>query len=151
VTSPCLTPRCSGFAEIRGRCRPCASQAERERQQQRGPRLYDTKRWRITRRRVLFDRSICEHHDCDEISTDVHHLQSPEERPDLAFSLSNLAALCHACHSRVTRNEQINATGGGSTEKRSATQTPLGSNARAVDFVESAPRAAPRTAPRRGI
>jgi hypothetical protein len=111
MTSPCLTPRCPRFAEIRGRCRGCATDANRARAERRGPRLYDRKRWKLTRRRILFERPLCEQDGCDDLATDVHHLEAPEARPDLAFTPSNLVALCHACHSRVTRSEQA---GGGS-------------------------------------
>jgi 5-methylcytosine-specific restriction protein A len=103
---PCLTPRCPRMAEVRGHCRPCATDSNRTRRQRRGPRLYDTKRWTLTRRRVLFDRPLCEAKGCEQIATDVHHLEKPEDRPDLAYRLSNLRALCHEHHSAITRAEQ---------------------------------------------
>jgi 5-methylcytosine-specific restriction protein A len=66
-----------------------------------GRQWYAQRRWRALRRQVLRARPVCE--GCDEAaSEEVHHLVPRRERPELAFELSNLQALCKSCHSRAT-------------------------------------------------
>jgi len=36
----------------------------------------------------------------------AHHIQERRDRPDLALSMQNGAALCPACHTRVTLKER---------------------------------------------
>ena len=79
----CLEPGCPNHVTRHGRCAGHASAQARRRARARGPRIYDTRRWQLTRRRVLFDRPLCEHDGCDELAVDVHHLETPEDRPTL--------------------------------------------------------------------
>lgn len=98
----CGHPRCPDPPTYRGRCQRHAR--VRERQTRRaGKSIYNTAKWRHTRRAQLSRESLCK---CGAIATDVHH------RVDLAdggdpWSPGNLESLCHSCHSKVTRREQM--------------------------------------------
>ena len=63
--------------------------------------IYNTRKWTFTRRRVLFERPLCER--CGAIATDVHHRDGYED----PYALDGLEPLCHSCHSRATRAEQL--------------------------------------------
>lgn len=69
--------------------------------------IYNTKRWQMTRKRKLALNPICEQCNND-LATDVHHKHGVANDP---WSIEGLEALCHSCHSRVTRAGQV---GGGS-------------------------------------
>ena len=100
---PCRMPRCPGRATHRGYCATHAHQQE----QQRGSahaRGYD-KTWQALRLRYLRAHPTCMH--CDRAATDVDHVLSVRQRPDLRLSWSNLRALCHRCHSRRTAVDQL--------------------------------------------
>jgi hypothetical protein len=68
-----------------------------------GKRIYGTKRWKLLRRRVLFEQPLCATEGCDAIATDVHHKHGVENDP---WSREGLEGLCHACHSKLTRERQ---------------------------------------------
>lgn len=101
-TRLCSNASCRETARYKGRCARHAR--GRENQINRvGHAIYRTAKWRRTRRRVLFEDPLCP---CGAIATDVHH------RVDLAdggdpWARSNLQALCHSCHARITRKEQL--------------------------------------------
>jgi 5-methylcytosine-specific restriction endonuclease McrA len=69
-----------------------------------GQSLYRTKRWQITRRRVLFNHPLCR--ECDRIATDVDHITPLAEGGD-PYNLANLQPLCQRCHGRKTKAEQL--------------------------------------------
>ena len=98
---PCMEPGCGEFAAYRGRCSLHAGARARATTRV-GRSVYNSKRWRILRRRKLTLNPICER--CDErLATDVHHVHGVEQDP---WSLDGLESLCHACHSTITREEQ---------------------------------------------
>jgi len=104
MIAPCAEPGCPQPAAYRGRCRAHARVSERG-ILRAGYHLYRTKRWRLTRERQLRDHPLCE---CGAIAEHVHH------RTDLAaggaaFDPANLQSLCASCHSRETRQRQVNA------------------------------------------
>ena len=67
----CTEPRCPLVATHRGRCPEHARQ--RNRDIHRNRHIYNSKRWRILRRRVLYDHPICQA--CDRVlATDVDHV-----------------------------------------------------------------------------
>jgi 5-methylcytosine-specific restriction endonuclease McrA len=97
----CTEPRCPQVATHRGRCPDHARQ--RNRDTHRNRHIYNSKRWRILRRKVLFDYPIYQH--CDrELATDVDHIR-PIERGGDPWALSNLQALCAPCHGRKMKAE----------------------------------------------
>jgi len=100
VIRPCADKTCPNPATYRGRCQRHARERQNvinlDRAAQR--KIYNSKRWQLTRRKHLFDNPLC---DCGAIATDVHH------KTDLAdggepFASSNLQALCAGCHSKIT-------------------------------------------------
>jgi 5-methylcytosine-specific restriction endonuclease McrA len=99
----CAEPGCPEPVAYRGRCGAHA----RQRNQQidrAGYRIYRTKRWRLTRNRVLAQHPICER--CDQrLAEHVHHIVDLAAGGD-AWAPSNLQALCARCHNRETRHRQ---------------------------------------------
>lgn len=95
----CSTRGCRAVATYRGRCREHARQRNRSTHQNRS--IYNSRRWAILRRRVLFEQPLC---DCGEIATDVDHDRAIEDGGD-PWARSNLKARCHSCHSRKTARE----------------------------------------------
>lgn len=80
--------------------------AEPRRRNQAFRRQYMTARWAKVRRLVLArDNGLCV--DCGNgyESKRMHadHIIPAEQRPDLFYSLDNLATRCDVCHARKTR------------------------------------------------
>lgn len=67
-----------------------------------GKTVYNSKRWKYLRRHKLHFDPLCEQ--CGVIATDVHHKHGVVADP---WALDGLEALCHSCHSKVTRAEQV--------------------------------------------
>lgn len=103
--APCLTPRCSQFATHRGYCEQHAQARDREQHERKAGRtVYATRRWKALRRKKLALNPICER--CErELATDVHHTEGVSTS---TWDLATLESLCHSCHSRETRAEQLN-------------------------------------------
>jgi 5-methylcytosine-specific restriction enzyme A len=104
-TQVCAEATCIEPATYRGRCADHARTNDRS-INRAGTRVYSRKRWRKTRELYLREHPFCER--CGALGNDVHH------RTDLAdggdpWDPANLEALCHACHSRVTRRRQADA------------------------------------------
>jgi 5-methylcytosine-specific restriction endonuclease McrA len=99
-TRLCLESHCPNPATYRGRCPAHARTVNRATHHNR--RIYNSKRWAILRRRVLFEQPLCP---CGDIATDADHITAIEAGGD-PFSRANVQALCASCHSRKTRQEQ---------------------------------------------
>ena len=108
-TRLCLQAGCPNESHYRGRCAEHARSNDRN-IRRAGRRIYNTAKWRHTRERVLSEQPLCATEGCDTISTDVHHIVDLDDGGD-PWARSNLEALCLACHSRITRSEQL-STGG---------------------------------------
>jgi 5-methylcytosine-specific restriction endonuclease McrA len=112
IRSVCATPGCAEPPINGARCETHAIPFKREANRikdrsanRKGHALYRTKRWRMTRRRILFDQPLCK---CGAIATDVDHIRPlPQANP---YDPANLQPLCKTCHGRKTRREQM-ATG----------------------------------------
>lgn len=100
-TRLCLEPRCAGTARYRGRCPQHARTHERRTHSAEHKRIYNSKRWRITREKVLTENPLCS---CGAIATDVDHVVPLEQGGD-PWALSNLQALCGPCHASKTAQE----------------------------------------------
>ena len=107
---PCSTPGCPVLHRNRGRCDVHQEQNERERQawiDQNRPtaavRGYDQE-WQKMRRMWLVVNPNCI--ECGAKATDVDHINSLAEYPELKYAPSNLRGLCHPCHSRRTALDQ---------------------------------------------
>ena len=100
----CSEAGCTDVAVSRNRCRTHAREADRRHDPGEHRRIYNRKRWRMTRRRQIVREPMCEL--CGRIATDVHH------RVDLRdggnpYASENLASLCHECHAKVGRERQV--------------------------------------------
>jgi 5-methylcytosine-specific restriction endonuclease McrA len=101
-TRLCNQPRCANPATTRGRCAEHARSYNRDTHRNR--HIYNSKRWKLTRRAVLLDQPICA--DCDQaLAVDVDHIVPLEQGGD-PWARSNLAGLCRSCHGSKTRREQ---------------------------------------------
>lgn len=91
---------CPYEAVYRGRC--VAHARLRERVTHGNKQVYNSKRWQVLRRSVLYNHPLCE---CGQIATDVDHIVPlPEGAP---YSPANCQSLCAVCHGRKTKREQL--------------------------------------------
>jgi 5-methylcytosine-specific restriction protein A len=100
-TRLCSQPGCGSPATYRGRCATHATQNNTATHQNRS--VYNSKRWRVLRRMVLYNTPLCG--ECGNIATDADHI-TPIEDGGAPWDMMNLSSLCHPCHSRKTRHEQ---------------------------------------------
>jgi 5-methylcytosine-specific restriction protein A len=100
----CGAQPCSRMAEYRGRCQVHAQANERMRGSA-ADRGYDTD-WRRLRKAKLATDPICELRTrcIGMVATEVHHVISIRDRPDLRLEWSNLRSTCKPCHSALTRS-----------------------------------------------
>jgi 5-methylcytosine-specific restriction endonuclease McrA len=102
MIQPCIgEPFCANPAVYRGRCQRHAREAQRIVNEKRAlqRKVYSSKRWKMVRRRHLFNNPLC---DCGAIATDVHHIKDLRDGGE-PYDASNLQALCAVCHSRITK------------------------------------------------
>lgn len=96
--------------------RPAGSDAERraravrDRERQRlrpgsADRGYDAE-WKRARAIHLANHPWCTVEGCSERATDVDHVQSVQERPDLRLDPANFRSMCHRHHAQRTAREQ---------------------------------------------
>jgi 5-methylcytosine-specific restriction protein A len=100
----CSHPGCPERTTRAGRCskhRQAAAASLRIRQIWQP---YKDPRWPALRKRVLREEPWCRD-GCGERSTVADHIIPVSERPDLAFTRSNLQGLAADCHSRKTARE----------------------------------------------
>ena len=62
--------------------------------------FYDSTLWKKARHKKLYNDPYC--NSCGKIATEVDHIISIKERPDLRLTSSNFASKCKSCHSRKT-------------------------------------------------
>lgn len=79
---------------------------------------YASAQWRAVRLMVLRRQPLCP---CGAPANEVHHLVDRRERPDLAFNMDNLQALCKPCHSRETMDRMRGVGGRAAPRERSST------------------------------
>lgn len=97
---PCKQPRCPELVE-RGFC---TDHRGIHRPKRVGSSVYNSKRWKLLRRKKLAQDPICQ--ECgSELATEVDHIVGIAERPDLAYAINNLRSLCKADHSAKTNAE----------------------------------------------
>jgi 5-methylcytosine-specific restriction enzyme A len=90
---------CGEIATYRGRCKQCNRGWSY--QTHRNKNLYNSHRWQIQRRRVLFEQPLCE---CGMIATDVDHIVAYEDGGNF-WDRANMQGLCASCHSAKTSRE----------------------------------------------
>jgi 5-methylcytosine-specific restriction protein A len=113
---PCLHPGCPAMASegspyCQAHVRPKTSGADYDRTRRKddpalslAASIRSSARWQRLRayhRRLAPLCVLCSHP-----ATQTHHVEAIGARPDLAFRLENLAALCSRCHARVERMER---------------------------------------------
>ena len=84
----CSEAGCTEEATTGSRCRTHERERNR-RHRSEHKSIYNTRKWTFTRRRVLFERPLCER--CGEIATDVHHRDGYDD----PYNLDGLEPLCH--------------------------------------------------------
>ena len=116
---PCVAPMCPVLLSSGERY--CLKHTKKQRQKYGNRtekphlRIYDTSRWRYQLQPMkLRNEPLCESGIvCDPdnilraVATEVHHIQSVEDHPELAFVYENLMSVCKACHSYETALESV--------------------------------------------
>lgn len=114
---PCVHPGCRNLAAAgKSRCDAHAQSYDRDiraatptlRQAQR---IRSGHLWQTVRRNFRIANPVCcdpfkEHIHGPEGTSDIHHVIPLIERPDLAYTDSNLRPLCRPCHNRVEAMER---------------------------------------------
>lgn len=101
-------------------------QTEQERKRQVDERKgsdrqwYSSTQWRALRLMMLRRQPLCP---CGAAASEVHHIVDRKERPDLAFNMDNLQALCKPCHSRETM-DRMRSVGGRAAPREQPTTSP---------------------------
>lgn len=67
--------------------------------------FYNSGTWKRLRLMRLAAYPLCA--ECGRAATDVHHVVDIVDDPSLAYEPSNLESLCHCCHSKKTRANQL--------------------------------------------
>lgn len=99
-------PTCPRPALPGGRCtlHAAAAEAQRNRRRATSRDVYQSKKWKKLRLRILNQRPYCQHPDCNLPATDVDHVR-PIEDGGPAWDEANLQSLCHPHHSQKTAAE----------------------------------------------
>lgn len=113
----CLEAGCGSPAEVRGRCREHYRALERDRNRRRrsdpnrGARvkLYHSKKWLVTRRRVLFGQPVCAIKGCLRLASDVDHIV-PLGQGGAELDRRNLQGLCAYHHALKSGGESAPRT-----------------------------------------
>ena len=77
--------------------------------------IRSNQRYRRLRRILLAQEPLCR--ECDKVygkatpATELHHILSLKDHPDLAYDPDNLEPLCGQCHKRLTRIQVSNKRG----------------------------------------
>ncbi len=101
---PRICPGCRATVPHGRRCTRCVK-AEDQRRGASTQRGYDGQ-WIKLRASLMAlpEFQVCR--SCGQPATDLDHVLSVRDRPDLRLDVTNLRPLCHACHSRRTSREQ---------------------------------------------
>lgn len=70
-----------------------------------GERGYDAD-WRAVRKQYIAAHPTCSHDGCSAPATEVDHIQTVKDRPDLRLRWSNLRGMCRHHHSQRTARDQ---------------------------------------------
>lgn len=104
-TRLCSSSGCPEPVVTRGRCRLHARANNRATHSNTtNRRVYNSKRWQLLRKRVLFEQPICAGCD-DALAVDVDHITSLDHG-GAPYDRANVQGLCPTCHGRKTRQEQ---------------------------------------------
>ena len=131
MKKPCNHPGCPHLIEKGRYCQTHKSAANQSRRDydngrrkqnhalSESKRIRSSARWQKVQRLVLSSSPTCadpfgEHarRGTTETATQVHHIHGLTEHPDLAFTWSNLMAVCTRCHSRLEREVKTRRNNG---------------------------------------
>lgn len=98
-TRLCHMKGCNQPATYRGRCPTHSRTHEQDTHPNR--HIYNSKRWQLLRRRVLFNQPLCH---CGHIATIVDHI-TPIQDGGQPYNTANLQPLCAHHHSIKTNQE----------------------------------------------
>ena len=105
--------RCGALIPIdKAHCDKCAVHAEDNSKvydtnirDKRSTRFHHSKEWkRLRDLKMGAEHGLCEL--CGEPATEVHHIVSIRDDWSKRLVYSNLQALCHSCHMRITREQE---------------------------------------------
>lgn len=101
----CSQPGCPNRTTSAGRCVDCSRKADRDLKLRQTWRPYDDPRWPVLRDQVLLEEPQCSEPGCPRRSTVADHVIPVRQRPDLAFTRSNVQGLCAPHHNAKTAAE----------------------------------------------
>ena len=96
----CNVKGCPNPVHYRGRCAEHSRERARIHARGSAQNIYQSKRWKITKRHVLAEQPQCA--DCPRLAVDVHHIV-PLDDGGAPFARQNLQGLCKSCHSKRHR------------------------------------------------
>jgi 5-methylcytosine-specific restriction protein A len=106
---PCAHSGCPALVRDQARCSAHTKQQKRRLDERKRPedrQFYSTRKWREFRAYYLARHPMCEHaSDCFRQATEVHHIQSRRDYPELTYVESNVEGLCKSHHSSETARE----------------------------------------------
>lgn len=101
---PCKGLRCAEIVERGDYCTKHQGEARATRFRGVKDRFYDSSEWRTMRTAFIVRHPVCNR--CKRsAATEVHHVQSRRDNPELALTWENLEALCSPCHKSETARE----------------------------------------------
>lgn len=103
--SKCSQPGCPNRTARAGPCDEHRRLVDRDTKSRQTWRIYKDRRWEPLRQEVLFEQPMCAGERCPQRSVVVDHIVPVRDRPELAFTRSNLQGLCVSCHNRKTAAE----------------------------------------------
>lgn len=107
---PCRIKSCPAMGFRNGLCISHWRERQKQFDRERGTpaeRGYD-ETWANLRLLYLAEHCLCEEcekHGIVRGATEVHHIQSIRQRPDLRLHPENLMALCKECHSKMSQRK----------------------------------------------
>lgn len=98
---------CGNPAVYRGRCQRHARERERETHSPEHKRIYNSRKWKMTRRRILIEQPLCQWpgEEGHAIASDIDHIV-PLDKGGNPWARSNLQPLCRKHHGMKTREER---------------------------------------------
>src|SRR5512143_2301916 len=94
----CLNEGRRGFAEYRGRCKEHAAKREQETHSPEQRKIYNSKKWKMTRRKMLGLCAVCG----EVVGEEIDHIV-PLAQGGAPYDPSNLQSLCAKHHAQKTR------------------------------------------------
>lgn len=105
---PCRQPGCGELLDGSTPSPYCPLHSPEREYRRRGNRsAYQTKRWRLVRKRKLAKDPLCV--ECGKLATEVDHIVPVEDGGSM-WSEDNHQSMCQSCHGRKTRKDVARRT-----------------------------------------